>query len=132
MKLSLHASRYTLHASRYTPVQQINCSTVQLLHFLLGPLHLSRALYKSTLFMQNKPNFPDAQMNVKSFHTLDYENKSNWKLRKNKANTKPIRANLLDAQMKLSSVLTKYYENEHLHRRGKNKPKTNPISEKPK
>ncbi len=29
-----------------------------------APLHLSRTLYKSTLFMQNKANLPDAQMNV--------------------------------------------------------------------
>jgi len=39
--------------------------------------------------MQNKPNLLDAQMNVKSFHTVDYENKSNWKLGENKPNTNP-------------------------------------------
>ena len=43
--------------------------------------------------MQNKPNLLDAQMNVTSFYTVDYENKSNWKLGENKANTKPIKAN---------------------------------------
>ena len=42
--------------------------------------------------MQNKPNLPDAQMNVTSFYTVDYENKSNWKLGENKANTKPIQS----------------------------------------
>ena len=67
-----------------------------------APLHLSRNLYKSALFMQNKPNFLDALMNVTSFYTVDYENKSNWKLGENKPNTKPI------------------------------KPNTNPIPEKPK
>jgi hypothetical protein len=36
--------------------------------------------------MQNKPNFLDAQMNVKSFHTVDYENKSNWTFGENKPN----------------------------------------------
>ncbi len=60
---------------------------------ILVALHLSRALYKSTLFMQNKPNLPDAQMNVTSFYTVDYENKSNWKLGENKPNTKPIKPN---------------------------------------
>jgi len=60
---------------------------------ILVALHLSRALYKSTLFMQNKANLLDAQMNVTSFYTVDYENKSNWKLGENKANTKPIKAN---------------------------------------
>jgi len=31
-------------------------SVFRLLSSVLGPLHLSRILYKSTLFMQNKPN----------------------------------------------------------------------------
>ena len=43
--------------------------------------------------MQNKPNFPDAQMNVNTIITKDYENIANWKLGENKANTKPIKAN---------------------------------------
>ena len=43
--------------------------------------------------MQNKPNLLAPQMNVTSFYTVDYENKSNWKLGENKANTKPIKAN---------------------------------------
>jgi hypothetical protein len=46
----------------------------------------------SPLFMQNKPNLPDAQMNVRSAITVDYENKSNWKLGENKANSKPIQS----------------------------------------
>ncbi len=37
-------------------------------------------------FMQNKPNLPDAQMNVSSVLTKDYENIANWNLVK----TKPI------------------------------------------
>jgi len=41
--------------------------------------------------MQNKPNLMDAQMNIKSFHTVDYENKSNWTLGENKPKTNPIR-----------------------------------------
>ncbi len=49
-------------------------------------LHLSRTLYKSALFMQNKPNLPDVLMNVKSIHTVVYENKSNWTLGENKPN----------------------------------------------
>jgi len=43
--------------------------------------------------MQNKPNLPDAQMNINSVITKHYENKSNWKLGENKANTNPIKAN---------------------------------------
>ena len=41
------------------------------------------------LFMQNKPNFRKSQMNVKSFNTVDYENKSNWTLGENKPKTNP-------------------------------------------
>ncbi len=39
-----------------------------------APLHLSRTLYKSALFMQNKPNLLNAQMNVSSVITNYYEN----------------------------------------------------------
>jgi len=59
--------------------------------------------------MQNKANFPDAQMNVSPVITREYKNKPNCKLGENKANTKPIKANLLGAQMNISSVLTKDY-----------------------
>jgi hypothetical protein len=47
----------------------------------------------SGCFMQNKPNLLDAQMNVRSLITVDYENIANWKLGENKANTKPIKPN---------------------------------------
>ena len=60
---------------------------------LLSPivtLHLSRALYKSALFMQNKANFPDALMNVKSIHRVVYEYKWQRRVRKNKPKTNPI------------------------------------------
>jgi len=56
----------------------------------LAPLHLSRTLYKSTLFMQNKPNFKDAQMNVSIYLQTAYENNSNWTLGQNKPNSNPI------------------------------------------
>jgi len=70
-------------------------------HFALDPLHLSRALYKSTLFIQNKPNFQKSQMNVCIFTQKAYENETLSRRGKNKPNTNPIKA------------------------------KTNPISEKP-
>ncbi len=54
---------------------------------------LSSALYicreRSTnqlLFMQNKPNYKDAQMNVNTLITMDYENISDWTLGENKPN----------------------------------------------
>ncbi len=60
---------------------------------ILVALHLSGVLYKSTLFMQNKPNLPNAQMNVSEDYTEDYENKCLRRRRKNKAKTKPNKAN---------------------------------------
>ena len=62
-------SLYPLYAIRYT------------LSVIRYPLYALR--YKN---MQNKPNLLDAQMNVRSFHSVDYENKSNLKLGENKPN----------------------------------------------
>ena len=42
------------------------------------------------LFMQNKPNFREAQMNATIFVRRNYENNSALRLRENKANSKPI------------------------------------------
>ena len=44
------------------------------------------------LFMQNKPNFQDAQMNLSSILTKNYENESVWTLGENKPNSNPIKA----------------------------------------
>ncbi len=75
--------------------------------------------------MRNKPDLLDAQMNVSPFITKDYENKSNWKLGENKANTKPIKTNTNPIpekpKMKLNSYSTKDYENKRLCRCGQNK-----------
>ena len=49
-------------------------------------LQLSRILYKSALFSQNKPNFQNAQMNASSVLTKDYENQPLRRLPENKAN----------------------------------------------
>ena len=69
--------------------------------------------------MQNKANLPDALMNVTSFYTVDYENKSNWKLGENKANTNPIPEK---PKMELNSYSTKDYENETAFGLRQNKP----------
>ena len=47
-------------------------------------LQLSRILYKSALFMQNKANLLDALMNVSSIITKDYENETAFALPENK------------------------------------------------
>ena len=58
-----------------------------------APLQLSRTLYKSALFSQNKPNFKKAQMNVNSVLTKDYDDIAALRLRKNKPNSKPNKSN---------------------------------------
>jgi len=74
-----------------------------------APLHLSRTLYKSTLFMQNKPNFRKPKMNVNSLITTDYENKWQRRVRKNKPNSNPNKPNLRKAKMNVNLTLTKDY-----------------------
>jgi len=55
-------------------------------------LHLSRTLYKSTLFIQNKPNLLDAQMNVSIYYTKGYKNFIPLAGYKNKPNSNPIQS----------------------------------------
>jgi len=95
-------------------------------------LHLSRSLYKSTLFMQNKPNFRKSQMNVSIYLQTAYENKSDWTLGENKPNSNPIKPNFQKAQMNVNLLITKVYRKKDDFAVRKNKAKTNPISEKPK
>ncbi len=71
--------------------------------------------------MQNKANLIDAQMNVNSFITKDYRKKDDFSVRKNKANSKPIKANLKRAKMDVNSYEYADYENKSSRRRQKNK-----------
>jgi len=59
--------------------------------------------------MQNKPNFQNAQMNINSLITKDYENKWQRRVRKNKPNSNPIKPNFKKAQMNVNSLITKDY-----------------------
>jgi len=77
--------------------------------------------------MQNKPNLLDAQMNVSSILTTDYENKSNWTLGENKPNSNPIKANFQKAQMNANSLITTDYRKYDDFAVQKNKPNSNPI-----
>ena len=56
-------------------------------------------------FMQNKPNFPDAQMNITSVKTMNYEQITMNNANKNKPNFRK-------AKMKLNFYSTKDYENK--------------------
>ena len=60
--------------------------------------------------MQNKPNFQNAQMNVTSCYTVEYENKSNWTLGENKPNSNPNKPNLPEGEIDAKCVFTKDYE----------------------
>jgi len=93
IRSTLHAIRNTqyealyaifFHAIRNTQYARRNC-----------PLQLSRELYKSPLFMQNKPKVKIGKMNITSYITKDYENETLGESGKNKAKqtqTKPKRS----------------------------------------
>jgi hypothetical protein len=51
---------------------------------------MSRILYKSALFMQNKPNFRKAKMNTTLFSTKDYDNKHIFILDEKQTQSNPI------------------------------------------
>jgi len=71
-------TQYDIRNTRYE--FEIRDTRYAIRHTSICPLHLSRILYKSDLFMQNKPNFKDAQMNVSIFSKMAYENICNWTL----------------------------------------------------
>jgi len=74
-----------------------------------APLHLSRTLYKSPLFMQNKPNFQDARMNVNIYNTTYYKNFIPLAGYKNKPNSNPIKPNCRKGKIDAKCVFTKDY-----------------------
>jgi len=60
--------------------------------------------------MQNKANFLDALMNVNLYNTMDYENKWQRRVRKNKPNSNPNKPNLPEGKIDAKCVVTKDYE----------------------
>ena len=74
-----------------------------------APLHLSRTLYKSTLFMQNKPNSLNVQIYINVYYTEDYKNFIPLAEQKNKPNSNPIKPNFQKAKMNVNSLITKDY-----------------------
>jgi len=97
----------------YVPIRHLS-SVLCRLSSVVCPLHLSRALYKSPLFMQNKPNLRKAKMNVNPYITTDYENTSNWTLGQNKPNSNPILSavgGFQEPKMNTTLFVTTDYEN---------------------
>ena len=104
-------------------VTDTSCATVQRNpQPVLFNLHLSRTLYKSPLFMQNKPNFKDAKMNVNIYPIKDYQIFIPLAGQKNKPNSNPIKPNLRKAQMNVNSLITKDYRKKDDFAVRKNKP----------
>jgi len=86
------------------------------------PLHLSRTLYKSAAFMQNKPNFPHTRTDLTLINISCYENPRLPTPRKDKPNPSPIKPNLLHTRINLTPVNTSRYENPNPVHTAKNKP----------
>ena len=81
-----------------TESQNLPFACLPRLYFLLSAivaLHLSRVLYKSTLFMQNKPNLPAPQMNVSSVSTKDYESQGRLQTPGKQTQSNPISSEFL-------------------------------------
>jgi len=85
-----------------------------------------------SLFMQNKPNVKDAQINVNSYMKSKYEKLDTWLSGKNKPNSNPIKPNPQKAKMNVNLTLTKDYRKKDDFAVRINKPNSNPISVKPK
>ena len=82
---------------------------------------------KNQPFLTNKANFRKDKMNLNSYSTKDYENKTLSRSGKNKANSKPIKANFKKAKMNVNKVLTMDYENNSNCKLCENKPNSKPI-----
>jgi len=70
-------------------------SVISRLSSVVCPLHLSRTLYKSALFMQNKPNLVRRRRIADEPKVLLKKylwKKCNWTLGQNKPNSNPIKA----------------------------------------
>ena len=71
-------------------------------------------------------------MNVNPYNTMDYENKWQRRVRKNKPNSNPIKANFRKAKMNVNSFITKDYRKNDAFAVRKNKPNSKPICQKGK
>jgi len=95
--------------------------------FFLLTFYFLKLINQFESIMQNKPNLPDAQMNITSFYTKDYGNNRLADVAKTKpiqtqykAKTNPISEK---PKMNVTSILTKDYENKS----PSSPKKTNPI-----
>ncbi len=93
------------------------------------PLYICReSSTNQLLFMQNKPNFRKAKMNVNIYYTKVYKNETAFRRGKNKPNSNPI---FLRTKMNVNLYVIEDYENEPPSG-PKKQTQTKPISSKAK
>ncbi len=78
--------------------------------FTLSHLYICReSSTNQLLFMQNKPNFRKAKMNVNIYYTKAYNNEIAFRRRKNKPNSNPIKPNFQKAKMNVKLYVIEDY-----------------------
>jgi len=87
----------------------------------------ARTIAQKNLIMQNKPNFPNAQMNVSSVLTKDYENIPFRRCAENKPNQTQFKANSKPIQTQSNPILTQMHRKQT-----QSNPISNPISNHPR
>ena len=105
LRISYFSCRDTLHASRNSALQ------------------LSRELYKSNLFLQNKAKLQNDQMNVTALLTKGSVNFRTFCQQKNEPKRTQNKAKFKNANMNVTPLLTKEYEHFRPFSRCKNKAK---------
>ncbi len=89
---------------------QRNPRLINYLH-AFGIFTLVKMSLQIKLFMQNKANFPDDQMNVNKVLTKDYEERTLGERGKKQSQTNPNKAKLKKAKMNVTVFYIKDYEN---------------------
>jgi hypothetical protein len=100
-----------------------------LIHFPFCEAGISTTVENSlqiSHFIQNKPNFRNAQINVTSFYTVDYENKTLSRRSKNKPNSNPIKANSKPIKANIKPKQSQYKPKQTQFQKQKNAPKNEP------
>jgi hypothetical protein len=109
-----YAIRYTLHKPRTTSDKR-------------PATRSAKTIAQKNLIMQNKANFPDAQIFVTCVLTMDYVNIRLRSRLKNKAKQTQFKPNFRKAKMNVSSVKTKDYEKNDIFSVPQNKANSKPI-----
>ncbi len=100
---------------------------VYIFYSLLSSLYICReSSTNSPLFMQNKPNFRKARMNVSLAITRNYNNEQRTMNNERLCKTKPIKPNSRKARMDVSLAITRNYNNEQRTMNNERLCKTNP------